>query len=88
VTAALTLGAVFVVNFLEHDPSGHEQEGPRPDVLVGLSTSAGQPRFPVLMLAPVTTFRGQTWVTATPNMYPILSLGAGGLQVQAVALVD
>jgi len=88
VTAALTPGAVFVADFPEHDPSGHEQEGPRPAVLVGLPTNAGRPRFPVLMLAPVTTFRGQVWVTAAPDLYPVLRTGAGGLRVDSVALVD
>lgn len=87
-TAALTPGAIFVADFPEHDPSGHEQEGPRPAVLVGLPTNAGRPRFPVLMLAPVTTFRGQAWVTAAPDLYPVLRAGAGGLWVDSVALVD
>lgn len=87
-TTALTPGAVFVADFPEHNPSGHEQEGPRPAVLVGLPTNAGRPRFPVLMLAPVTTFRGQAWVTAAPDLYPVLRAGAGGLRVDSVALVD
>lgn len=87
-TAALTPGAVFVADFPEHDPSGHEQEGPRPAVLVGLPTNAGRPRFPVLMLAPVTTFRGQAWVMAAPDLYPVLGAGAGGLRVDSIALVD
>ncbi|WP_350242322.1 type II toxin-antitoxin system PemK/MazF family toxin [Deinococcus sonorensis] len=77
-----------MADFPEHDPSGHEQEGPRPAVLVGLPTNAGRPRFPVLMLAPVTTFRGQPWVTAAPDLYPVLSVGAGGLRVDSVALID
>jgi len=88
VTTALTFGAVFVADFPEHDPSGHEQEGPRPAVLVGLPTYAGRPRFPVLMLAPVTTFREQAWVTAAPDLYPVLRAGAGGLRVDSVVLVD
>lgn len=87
-TALLTLGAVFVAEFPEHDPSGHEQEGPRPAVLVGLPTRVGRPRFPVLLLAPVTTFKGQAWVEAAPDLYPVLRAGAGGLRVDSVALVD
>ncbi|MCP2014401.1 mRNA interferase MazF [Deinococcus sp. HSC-46F16] len=87
-TAALTPGAVFVADFPEHDPSGHEQEGSRPAVLVGLPTNAGRPRFPVLMLAPATTFRGQAWVTAAPDLCPVLRAGVGGLRVNSVALVD
>ncbi|MDL2342702.1 type II toxin-antitoxin system PemK/MazF family toxin [Deinococcus sp. MIMF12] len=87
-TRTLTPGAVFVADFPEHDPSGHEQQGPRPAILVGLPTNAGRPRFPVLMLAPVTTFRGQPWVAAAPDLYPVLSAGAGGLRVPSVALID
>lgn len=85
---SLALGAVFVAEFPEHDPSGHEQEGPRPAVLVGLPTNAGRPRFPVLLLAPVTTFKGQPWVASAPDLYPVLGAGAGGLRVPSVALID
>lgn len=84
----LAPGAVFVAEFPEHDPTGREQEGPRPAVLIGLPTNAGRPRFPVLMLAPVTTFRGQPWVAAAPDLYPVLRAGAGGLRVESVVLVD
>lgn len=84
----LAAGAVFVADFPEHDPSGHEQEGPRPAVLVGLPTNAGRPRFPVLMLAPVTTFRGQAWALGAPGLYPVLGAGAGGLRADSVVLVD
>lgn len=87
-TATLSLGTVFVADFPEHDPSGHEQEGPRPALLVGLPTHAGRPRFPVLMLAPVTTFRDQPWVAAAPDLYPVLRAGVGGLRVDSVVLVD
>ena len=87
-TPKLTPGAVFVADFPEHDPSGHEQEGPRPAILVGLPTRAERPRFPVLMLAPVTTFRAQSWVMVAPELYPVLRAGAGGLRVDSVALLD
>ena len=59
-TAALTPGAVFVGDFHEHDPSGQEQAGLRPAVLVGLPTNAGRPGFPGLLLAPITTVRALT----------------------------
>jgi mRNA interferase MazF len=85
---ALSLGAVFVANFPEHDPSGHEQEGPRPAVVVGLPSNAGRPRFPVLLLAPVTTFRGQGWVSAAPDLYPVLPAGSAGLLSDSVVLID
>jgi mRNA interferase MazF len=84
----LSLGAVFVANFPEHDPNGREQEGPRPAVVVGLPTNAGRPRFPVLLLAPVTTFRGQDWATAASGLYPVLPAGAGGLTAASIVLID
>ena len=84
----LSLGAVFVANFPEHAPNGREQEGLRPAVLVGLPTNAGRPRFPVLLLAPVTTFRSQDWATAAPGLYPVLLAGAGGLPADSIVLTD
>lgn len=85
---ALTLGVVFLAQFPEHDPRGREQEGPRPAVLVGLPTHAGRPRYPVLLLAPVTTFKGQDWQAASPDLYPLLTAGAGGLDLPSVVLTD
>jgi len=79
---------VFVAHFPEHDPNGREQEGLRPAVVVGLPTNAGRPRFPVLLLAPVTTFRGQDWATAAPGLYPVLPAGAGGLTADSIVLID
>lgn len=84
----LGLGAVFVTEFPEHDPSGREQQGLRPAVVVGLPTNAGPPRFPVLLLAPVATYRAQDWVTAAPDLYPVLSAGTGGLTAASVVLID
>ena len=84
----LRLGAVFLANFPEHDPQGREQEGPRPAVLVGFPTNAGRPRYPVLLLAPVTTFKGQDWASTAPDLYPVLPAGAGGLDLPSVVLTD
>lgn len=77
-----------MVRFPEHRPAGHEQEGLRPAVVVGLPTEAGTPRFPVLLMAPVTTFREQGWVAAAPGLYPVLTAGAGGLPHASVVLTD
>lgn len=87
---ALTLGAVFVAHFPEHDPARREQVGPRPAVLVGLPSNVGRPRFPVLLLAPITTFKDQPWVRAAPDLYPVLGAGAGagGLALASVVLTD
>ena len=84
----LRLGTVFVASFPEHAPGGHEQEGLRPAVVVGLPTQVGRPRFPVLLLAPMTTFRRQAWVSAAPDLYPVLPGGAAGLPSDSVILLD
>ena len=85
---AAQLGSVLVAFFPEHAPGGHEQEGARPSVVVGLPGAVGTPRFPVLLLAPVTTFKGQAWVAAAPALYPVLGAGAGGLVTASVVLTD
>ncbi len=77
-----------MASFPEHAPGGHEQEGLRPAVVVGLPTQVGRPRFPVLLLAPLTTFRKQDWVSAAPNLYPVLPSGTAGLPSQSVVLLD
>lgn len=84
----LVLGAVFLADFPTHEPTGREQQGPRPAILVGLPTSAGMPRYPVLMLAPVTTHRAQEWAANAPLLYPILPAAAGGLSADSVVLTD
>lgn len=87
-TPSLSLGSVFLTHFPTHDPGGHEQEGPRPAVVVGLPSRAGRPRYPVLWLSPVTTYRRQAWVKAAPELYPILPAGVSHLSADSVVLVD
>lgn len=84
----LELGAVLLVNFPFHTPQGHEQEGLRPAILVGLPATAGPPRYPVLFMTPLTTYRQQNWAAQAPNLYPVLSAKTGGLTVDSVALID
>jgi mRNA interferase MazF len=84
----LRLGAVVIAEFPEHLPKGREQEGPRPAVLVGLPLLLGRPRFPMLLVAPVTTFRAQHWATGAPALYPVLAAGQGGLITDSVVLTD
>lgn len=84
----LELGAVLLVRFPFHTPQGHEQEGPRPAILVGLPANAGPPRYPVLLMTPLTTYRQQNWAAQAPNLYPVLSAKTGGLTVDSVVLID
>lgn len=85
---SLEIGSVFLARFPEHDPQGREQEGLRPALVVGLPTQVGRPRYPVLILAPVTTYRAQDWQAAAPDLYPILAAGTGGLDLASVVLVE
>lgn len=41
----------------EHAPGGHEQQGLRPTVVVGVPELLGEPRFEVLVVVPMTTDR-------------------------------
>ncbi len=45
--------------FPVHRPGAHEQEGYRPAVVVGMPGLLGETRFPVLIVATMTTDRGQ-----------------------------
>lgn len=66
---------------------GHEQSGRRPCVVVGIPDKLGVPRFPILIVAPLTTAKG-TWLQTAPELYPVLPAGSGGLHVESVVLLD
>ena len=51
-------------------PAAMNRKGRAPLCWSGSSTNAGRPRFPVLLLAPVTTFKGQPWVAVAPDLIP------------------
>jgi mRNA interferase MazF len=82
------IGWVLRVNLAQRIPPGHEQEGLRPVVVVGLPSLAGQPRYPVFVVVPLTTNRAQGWVRNSPNLYPRIPSGAGGLPKDSVVLLD
>jgi mRNA interferase MazF len=84
----LARGDIVTARFPEHRPPGHEQEGPRPAVVVGLPDRLGQPRFPTILLVPLTTDRGQEWALRSPDLYPRLAAGVGGLARPSIALID
>ena len=78
-------GDVLVVSLPGHIPPGREQEGLRPAVVVGIPPNPL--RFPVLILAPLTTQRG-TWSDANRLTYPELAAGVGGLSRPSTVLLD
>ena len=82
------VGQIVYVRLAARVPPGHEQEGARPCVLVGDPANAGRPRFGMVLVAPLTTFRGQNWQAASPSLYPVLSSGTAGIAVDSIVLLD
>lgn len=74
--------------FPVHRPGGHEQEGYRPAVVVGLPERLGTPRFGGPMLAPMTSDRGQDWAKRSPALYPRYAAGTAGLRSPSICLLD
>lgn len=48
----------------------------------------GSPRFPVVVLAPLTTDRGQRWAERSPGLYPKLQKGTANLRSDSICLLD
>lgn len=48
----------------------------------------GTPRFPVVLLAPLTTDRGQRWAEQSPDLYPKLQKGTANLRSDSICLLD
>lgn len=69
-------------------PPGREQYGVRPAIVMGLPDRLGRPRFPVVMLTPLTTNRGQAWAANSPRLYPLLAEGLGDLPSASIILLD
>lgn len=84
----LNVGDVVTASFPLHDPQGREQEGVRPAVVVGVPEKAGWPRFPVVILAPLTSDKGQAWASAAPQLYPHFPVGTAGLRSPSIVLTD
>lgn len=81
-------GWILRVTLEKRVPGGHEQEGVRPVVVVGVPSKIGTPRYPMLIIVPLTTDRGAKWSEASPNLYPKVPAGAGGIQNDSLALLD
>jgi mRNA interferase MazF len=84
----LEIGDVVVVRLPGHFPQGHEQEGMRPGLIVGLPSNLGTPRFPVVVIAPFTTDRNAEWAERNPALYPRFAAGAGNLSSDSICLLD
>ncbi len=75
----LGFGDIVFALFPAHRPGGLEQEGMRPAVVVGLPERLGEPRFGGLIVAPMTTDRGQEWAERSPGLYPRFPEGTASL---------
>lgn len=84
----LELRDVVTARFPAQDPRGHEQEGYRPAVVVGLPETLGRPRFKMVLVVPLTTDRNQSWAAASPDRYPRFEAGVAGLPQPSVVLLE
>jgi mRNA interferase MazF len=85
---ALQIGDIVTVKFPSQVPSGREQEGYRPAIVVGIPSRLGQLRFPLVFVIPMTTDRGQEWATLSPELYVTFAAGVAGLKSPSIALLD
>ena len=86
--AALALGDLIAAAIPKRVPQGHEQEGPRPAIVVGLPDWLGPGRYPLALVVPFTSYRGQAWIDAAPERYPRFDAGVAGLRSPSAALLD
>jgi len=82
------VGWILRVNLEKRVPSGHEQEGVRPVVVIGVPAKIGKPRYPMLIIVPLTTDRNAKWSEGSPLLYPRIPAGSGGIQNDSLALLD
>ncbi|TYQ31494.1 type II toxin-antitoxin system PemK/MazF family toxin [Pseudanabaena sp. UWO310] len=84
----LQIGDVITAKFPSQNPSGREQEGYRPAIVVGIPSRLGKLRFPLVFVVPMTTDRGQDWAANSPDLYVRFSIGIAGLKSPSIALLD
>ena len=82
------VGWILRINLEKRVPGGHEQEGVRPVVVVGIPAKIGKPRYPMLIIVPLTTDRNAKWSEGSPLLYPKIPAGSGGIQNDSLVLLD
>jgi mRNA interferase MazF len=85
---SLQFGDIVTAIFPEQMPQGREQQGYRPAIVVAIPDLLDIPRFPLVVVIPLTTDRGQKWAIASSNLYPRFSAGVAGLRSPSIALLD
>jgi mRNA-degrading endonuclease toxin of MazEF toxin-antitoxin module len=78
---------VFMVDLPQKNPPGHEQHGYRPVVILSSFDSSRYSTVIVVPLSQLSSMR-EGWVNNSPNLYPVLLKGSGGLTKDSIVLLD
>ena len=81
------LGVVLEVDFAAQHPSGNEQSGFRPAIIVAVPDFLAPPRFPGLMVVPFTS-QVEKFRDLSEALYSMYASGSGGLTRDSIALID
>jgi mRNA interferase MazF len=84
----LAIADIVIASFPDHQPPGREQQGSRPAIVVGFPAKVQPPRYPVVLVVPITSDKGQLWATKSPRLYPKLKAGTGNLPNDSIILLD
>ena len=87
-TETIVVGDVVIARFPTQNPQGREQEGIRPALIIGVPQKLGIPRFPLIIVAPMTSDRNQSWAVISPTLYPKLAANEAGLPQNSIILLD
>lgn len=82
---AVAPGDVLLIALPSHEPRGHEQEGVRPAIVVGVPQAPV--RYPVVIVVPLTT-QSSLWAKRNPTLYLSLPPKAGGIPKASTVLID
>ncbi|MBF0409316.1 MAG: type II toxin-antitoxin system PemK/MazF family toxin [Candidatus Riflebacteria bacterium] len=81
-------GSVIQVDFGFRLPPGHEQAGLRPVVVIAIPSEIEEPRFPLIIIVPLTSFKNQQWALTSTTIYHRVYAGEGGIKLDSLALLD
>ena len=82
----IEIGAIIAINLPTRIPSGHEQEGLRPALVIGLPEYLDSPRFPTIVVIPLTTKIGD-W-SKDNKLYIQIQKGEGNIRKNSLLLID
>ena len=82
----LKIGDIIEVTYPRKVPKGHEQEGRRPAIVIGIPEKVGVTRYPIVITIPLTTNLGD-WSTEN-KLYVRLNKGDGDLLQESIVLTD